>query len=85
MKIATGLRAGAAALSLTVVLVLTGCDAEEEEGAAPVRPVRAVTADLMESGETVSVVSCSRPNGTPTSLEYRLVTTFTFVRWEDLG
>jgi sortase (surface protein transpeptidase) len=36
-------------------------------------------------GETVSVVSCSKPNGTPTSLEYRLVTTFTLARWEDLG
>ncbi len=36
-------------------------------------------------GETVSVVSCSRTNRLPTSLEYRLITTFALERWEDLG
>ena len=36
-------------------------------------------------GETVSVVSCSKTNRLPTSLEYRLITTFSLVRWEDLG
>jgi LPXTG-site transpeptidase (sortase) family protein len=36
-------------------------------------------------GETVSLVSCSKTNRLPTSLEYRLVTTFSLVRWEDLG
>jgi hypothetical protein len=36
-------------------------------------------------GETVSVVSCSRRDGLPTSLEYRLITTFALERWEDLG
>ena len=36
-------------------------------------------------GETISMVSCSRPNRLPTSLEHRLVTTFRFVGWEDLG
>lgn len=37
------------------------------------------------SGETVSVVACSRLDRLPTSLENRLVTTFAFVRWDDLG
>ena len=36
-------------------------------------------------GETVSVVACSKTNRLPTSLEYRLITTFSLVRWEDLG
>ncbi len=36
-------------------------------------------------GETVSVVACSRPDRLPTSLEYRLITTFSFVRWDDIG
>lgn len=36
-------------------------------------------------GETVSLVSCSRTNRLPTSLEYRLVSTFTLAGWEDLG
>jgi len=36
-------------------------------------------------GETVSLVSCSKTNRMPTSLEYRLITTFTLVRWDDLG
>jgi LPXTG-site transpeptidase (sortase) family protein len=36
-------------------------------------------------GETVSIVSCSKTNRLPTSLEYRLITTFSLVRWEDLG
>ena len=36
-------------------------------------------------GETVSLVSCSKTNRMPTSLEYRLITTFSFVRWDDLG
>ncbi len=36
-------------------------------------------------GETVSLVSCSKTNRLPTSLEYRLVTTFSLVRWDDLG
>ena len=36
-------------------------------------------------GETVSLVSCTLPNRLPTSLDYRLITTFALVRWEDLG
>ncbi|HSM66350.1 MAG TPA: sortase [Ilumatobacteraceae bacterium] len=36
-------------------------------------------------GETVSLVSCSKPNGEPTSLQYRLVSTFQLVGWDDLG
>jgi len=36
-------------------------------------------------GETVSLVSCSLPNRLPTSIDYRLITTFALVRWEDLG
>ncbi len=36
-------------------------------------------------GETVSLVSCSKTNRLPTSLEYRLITTFAFVRWDDVG
>jgi hypothetical protein len=36
-------------------------------------------------GETVSLVSCSKTNRLPTSLEYRLITTFSLVRWDDLG
>jgi hypothetical protein len=36
-------------------------------------------------GETVSLVSCSKTNRLPTSLEHRLVTTFALVRWDDLG
>jgi hypothetical protein len=36
-------------------------------------------------GETVSVVSCTKTNRLPTSLEYRLITTFSLVGWEDLA
>ena len=36
-------------------------------------------------GETISLVACSRPNRLPTSLEHRLISTFQFVSWEDLG
>jgi len=36
-------------------------------------------------GETVSLVSCSKTNRLPTSLEHRLITTFSFVRWDDVG
>jgi hypothetical protein len=36
-------------------------------------------------GETISLVACSQPNGQPTNLSYRLVSTFQFVGWEDLG
>ena len=36
-------------------------------------------------GETISVVSCSKTNRLPTSLQHRLVTTFALDRWEDLG
>ena len=36
-------------------------------------------------GETISLVACSQPNRLPTSLEYRLISTFEFVGWEDLG
>jgi hypothetical protein len=36
-------------------------------------------------GETVSLIACSRTNRLPTSLEYRLVSTFTLVGWEDIG
>ena len=36
-------------------------------------------------GETISIVACSQPNRLPTSLEYRLISTFQFVGWEDLG
>lgn len=37
------------------------------------------------AGETVSVVACSKPDRLPTSLQYRLISTFVFVGWEDLG
>jgi hypothetical protein len=37
------------------------------------------------AGETVSLVSCSKTNRLPTSLEHRLITTFSLVRWDDLG
>jgi hypothetical protein len=36
-------------------------------------------------GETVSLVSCSRTDRLPTSLQYRLVSTFKLVGWDDLG
>ena len=36
-------------------------------------------------GETVSLVSCSKTNRLPTSLQYRLVSTFRLVGWDDLG
>jgi sortase (surface protein transpeptidase) len=36
-------------------------------------------------GETISIVACTRPDRLPTSLEYRLVSTFELVSWEDLG
>ena len=36
-------------------------------------------------GETISLVACTKPNRLPTSLEYRLISTFQFVSWEDLG
>ena len=36
-------------------------------------------------GETVSVVSCTKTNRLPTSLEYRLITTFSLDGWEDLA
>lgn len=37
------------------------------------------------SGETVSLVSCSKTNRHPTSLQYRLVSTFQLIGWDDLG
>lgn len=55
MKNVTWRRATTAVLALAAGLVLAGCDAEEEDAAAPIRPVRAVTADLQEGGEQVSV------------------------------
>jgi len=36
-------------------------------------------------GETGSLVTCSKTNRLPTSLEHRLITTFSFVRWDDVG
>jgi hypothetical protein len=36
-------------------------------------------------GETVSLVACSRTNRLPTSLSYRIVSTFALVGWDDLG
>jgi hypothetical protein len=36
-------------------------------------------------GEAIALVSCSRPDRTPTSLTYRLVSLFEYVGWEDLG
>ena len=36
-------------------------------------------------GETVSIVACTKTNRLPTSLEYRLISTFSLVGWEDLG
>ena len=36
-------------------------------------------------GETISLVSCTKTNRLPTSVEYRLISTFQFVSWEDLG
>lgn len=36
-------------------------------------------------GETISIVACTKPNREPTSLQYRLITTFALVRWDDLG
>ena len=37
------------------------------------------------AGETVSLVACSKTNRLPTSLQYRLISTFAFVGWDDLG
>ena len=48
------LRAATGVLALAAVLALSGCEAEEE-GAAPIRPVVAVTADVEDGGETISV------------------------------
>ncbi len=48
-------RAAAGLLALATVLALAGCEAEEEQGEAPIRPVRAVTAVLQEGGEAISV------------------------------
>jgi len=42
-------------------------------------------ATMRIGGETVSLVSCSKTNRLPTSLEHRLITTFSFVRWDDVG
>ena len=42
-------------------------------------------ATRLVAGETVSLVSCSKTNRMPTSLQHRLVTTFAFVGWDDLG
>jgi hypothetical protein len=36
-------------------------------------------------GETVSVVSCTKTNRLPTDLDYRLISTFALVGWDDLG
>jgi hypothetical protein len=36
-------------------------------------------------GETVSIVACTKTNRLPTSLEYRLISTFSLVGWQDLG
>jgi sortase (surface protein transpeptidase) len=36
-------------------------------------------------GETVSIVACTRPDRLPTSIEFRLITTFSLVGWDDLG
>ena len=36
------------------------------------------------AGETVSLVACSRSDRLPTSLQYRLVSTFQLIGWEDL-
>ncbi len=36
-------------------------------------------------GETISLVACSKTNRLPTSLEFRLISTFEFVVWEDIG
>ncbi len=36
-------------------------------------------------GETVSLVACSKTNRLPTSLEHRLISTFSLVGWDDLG
>lgn len=36
------------------------------------------------AGETVSLVACSRTDRLPTSLQYRLVSTFQLIGWEDL-
>jgi len=37
------------------------------------------------SGETVSLVSCTKTNRQPTNLQYRLVSTFQLIGWDDLG
>jgi hypothetical protein len=42
-------------------------------------------ATRLVAGETVSLVACSKTNRLPTSLEYRLISTFAFVGWDDLG
>jgi hypothetical protein len=36
-------------------------------------------------GESIAIVSCSKTNKLPTSLEYRLISLFSYVGWEDLG
>ncbi len=42
-------------------------------------------AALATPGETVSLVSCTKTNRLPTSVQYRLVSTFALVGWVDLG
>jgi hypothetical protein len=44
-----------------------------------------LTATRIVGGETLSLVACSRTNRLPTSLEYRIVSTFQLVEWADLG
>ena len=35
--------------------------------------------------ETMSLIACTLPNRLPTSLRWRIISTFRFIDWEDLG
>ena len=36
-------------------------------------------------GDTISLIACSRPDFSPTSLDYRIISTFELVDWTDIG
>jgi hypothetical protein len=48
-------------------------------------PSQILDAARRTAGATFTLVSCSRANRLPTSLEYRIVSTFQLVEWTDLG
>ncbi|MDX2380461.1 MAG: sortase [Acidimicrobiia bacterium] len=44
-----------------------------------------LAATRVVGGETLSLVACSKTNRLPTSLSYRIISTFQLVEWADLG